>query len=104
MENIINLSFEGAGEVSSLFSDAGASTGGKVRIVIEADITELTEEGAMLVPDSIESVTSTDPAGSEADEAKDATGMTEDVPGADVEEDAPSMVHVLTKKKSESGG
>lgn len=103
MDNTINLSFEDAGEVSSLFSDAGATSGGKFRICLEGTITEITEEGVMMVPDTVESVTSTDPEGAEGDAAADASEATDDI--SEVSEDVPSMVQVMEKKmKKKDGG
>ena len=99
MENIINLSFEGAEEVRSLFSEAGADGGKKVKITIEASLTELTEEGAMLVPDSVESVFLM-----EDGEEPEAKPEPEETGEVTEEEDAPGMVVLMNKKKKAESG
>lgn len=93
MENILNLSFDGAGEVRELFSKAGANNNGdRVKITLEADITELGEEGAMLVPDTIASVSMV----KEAEPANEVDTPPGSSPSGD---EVPGMVLVMDKKK-----
>lgn len=98
MENALNINFEGSGESRDLFSEAGVSAPGRARVTVEADLIEMTDEGAMLIPDKILSVES-------MDAAEDAGGE-DDTPsesGSDEnDEDTPGMVLVM--KGKDKGG
>lgn len=91
MDNILNLSFKGADEVRELFSESGVGDNGqRVRITLEASMTEINEEGAMLVPDTVEVVETIE------EDAPDAGGA--GVETALSGEDVPGMVLVLGGK------
>lgn len=82
MENTLNLSFQGAGEVRDLFSEAGAATNkDRVRLVIEGDLTEIGEEGVSIVPDTVVKVTVVNKAEPEEDVEGDTSGDDEELPG-----------------------
>ena len=93
MENSLNLSFEGAEEIRSLVSEAGISGKGRARITLEVDVTEVTEEGLMAVPDTIESV---DKIESDKDGGEEDAEYEEDSG-----EDTPGMVLVMSKRDKE---
>jgi hypothetical protein len=93
METKLNLSYEGADEIQSLLSDAGASEGKRLKIVLEATVSEMAEDGAALIPDSIITVESIE---SEEDE------MEEDAGDDETTETVPGMVEVMEGREDKS--
>lgn len=95
MENALNINFEGSEESRGLFSEAGVSAPGRAKVTVEADLIEMTDEGAMLIPDKVLSVESMNTEG----EGGDGEGT----PGPEEDDDTPGMVLVM-KGKDKGGG
>jgi len=96
METKLNLSYEGADEIQSLLSDAGASEGKRLKIVLEATVSEMAEDGAALIPDSIITVESIE---SEEDEMEEDAG---DAGDDETTETVPGMVEVMEGREYKS--
>jgi hypothetical protein len=71
MDSNLSLSFEGAEEIRTLFAEAGAQAGARVRITLEALVSEMAEDGVVLVPDAVELVESVAEAEEVAEEGVD---------------------------------
>lgn len=92
MDNTLSIGFDGEGELQGAFAEAGASDPGtKVRMVVEATVVEMAEDGISLVPDSVEEISRIgEPVEETPEEVEDDEG------------DTPAMVAVM--KERDGGG